>query len=537
MEMSFIQSIKNLDFKFLNSVIHLPNTIVVALFLSPAKDDWSNLSALRSIPLKYENLDLIVTNEWCCGFQKRLFFISWIPQWLIAHVDKYAPRLLMILLAVVLYLIGFLLAKIIFRVTKDKYLSLILGLASSSSSISIIVGGIGNNLFFTLPIVFILLLIITFMNITDETPSYTFMIKVLVLLVLIQFSGELTFLVGYAVCISFFLKIKKLNYIRPVLFSMGTSLVVFFYYNLIVSGPTPKFEFYNLLEFPRYIVSVFKQQFLMLNFFGRGYPDFPSGNLYLITTYILQFIILSICLVRLSNANTKLNSDSINSIDLLKFSPVFLALLLPLIYGLITGLRPGPELRYHLPFFIIFLGFFVAKLLGLLQNILSIKIASILICAMLVLSAYAATSSRVHQSNFDNMLWKKIEAKNIDEIKVVVTFNPNTNYPLPPYYSLAESDFHADWGIGGYLKWNYAYTPEVFKDFFCNLDNYKTCVGEYYYGGEKEYSSEILGSTVFIYSDYEINTKTLKIEDIFVTTKYNEYRLHVDNKCRVSLCR
>ncbi len=535
--MSLILSIKKFDFKFLNSVIHLPNTIVVAFFLSPAKDDWSNLSALQNIPLKYENLDLIVTNEWCCGFQKRLFFISWIPQWLIAHVDKYAPRLLMILLAVVLYAIGFLLANIIFRVTKDKYLSLILGLASSTSSISVIVGGIGNNLFFTLPIVFILLLIITFMNTTDETPSYIFTIKVLVLLVLIQFSGELTFLVGYAVCISFFLKIKKLNYIRPVLFSMSASLAVFFYYNLIVSGPTPKFEFYNLLELPRYIVSIFKQQFIMLNFFGRGYPDFPSGNSYLIIIYILQFITLSIYLVRLSNANPKLKSDSINSIDLLKFSPVFLALLLPLIYGLITGLRPGPELRYHLPFFIIFLGFFVAKFLGLVQNIFSIKIASILVCALLILSAYAATSSRMHQSNFDNKLWKKIASKNIDKIKVVVTFNPNTNYPLPPYYSLAESDFHADWGIGGYLKWNYAYAPEVFKDFYCNLDNYKTCVGEYYYGGEKEFSSEILRSTVFIYSDYEINTKTLEIENIFVTTKYDEYRLHVDNKCRVSLCR
>lgn len=532
---SFLQN----HFLKLNLLIHIPSSLIVAIMLRPSKDDWSNLSALRSIPISLSNLDLIVTNEWCCGFQKRLFFLSWIPQWFIAHSGSSGPRILMVCLALVLYSIGFLTGKILFSQISDARISLLAGFAASSSSVSVVVGSIGNNLFFTLPILWILILILNLMAFNPTKSSFLHFMSFTSILILVQFSGESTFLVGYLICFAFLiLNRQDFRKVKIIIFSCGTSLLVMFLYLKIVSGPTPDYNFSALRNFPDYLLSLLKQQVLMLNVFGRGYPDFPEQNWFALGVYLS---LIPILMYSVKQIRYKL-ADSLNKLNL-KVSLTYasftlLALFLPLAYGIVSGLRPGPELRYHLPFFMIF--FTIACYLLFktkLKNQLK-QSCFVVIVLLIALTSFAATNGRIAQSEVDDMVWQRIQSLATSPLEVIVTFNPYANYPMPPYHSLAESDFHADWGIGGYITWKSRSRVEIFKNFICEGSKSKrSCVGEYYYGGSKTYKAEVLRSTIFVYSDYVIDTPLLDSTQIQVSDSYDEYRKFVNDTCSKVECR
>jgi hypothetical protein len=157
---------------------------------------------------------------------------------------------------------------------------------------------------------------------------------------------------------------------------------------------------------------------------------------------------------------------------------------------------------------------------------------------VIALTSFAANTARINQSEVDDKIWQRIESTSASPLRVVVTFNPYVNYPMPPYHSLAESDFHADWGIGGYISWHSNNKVEIFKNFTCNTtDGDASCIGDYYYGGSKVYNSEVLSSTIFVYSDYVINPTELDSNAIRVSNSYNDFRKFVTSTCGNVACK
>ena len=523
----------------LNLLIHIPSSLIIAIMLRPSKDDWSNLSALRSIPISFSNLDLIVTNEWCCGFQKRLFFLSWIPQWFIAHAGSSGPRILMVCLALVLYLIGFLTGKIVFAQIADARISLLAGFAASSSSVSVVVGSIGNNLFFTLPILWILILILNLTNFNQTKSSFLHFLSFTTILILVQFSGESTFLVGYSICFAFLiLNRQDFKKVKIIIFSSSVSLLIMLLYLKIVSGPTPDYNFGALRNIPEYLLSLLKQQVLMLNVFGRGYPDFPEQNWFALGIYLflIPILIYSIKQIRFKLADSSLKLNLKVSLTYVSFT--LLGLFLPLAYGIVSGLRPGPELRYHLPFFMIFFTTACYLILKTKPKGQLKQSYFVVIFLLIALTGFAATNGRMTQSAIDDKVWQRIQSLETSPLEIVVTFNPYANYPMPPYHSFAESDFHADWGIGGYISWHSRDRVEIFKNFICEDEEIqRSCLGEYYYGGSKTYKAEVLRSAVFVYSDYVIDTPLLDSSQIQVSDSYDEYRKFVNDTCSKVECK
>jgi len=56
----------------------------------PARDDWNNWANLRDIPLSVSSFQDVLLNRWCCGHEKRTFFLSWMIQWPLTHIPKHA---------------------------------------------------------------------------------------------------------------------------------------------------------------------------------------------------------------------------------------------------------------------------------------------------------------------------------------------------------------------------------------------------------------------------------------------------------------
>jgi hypothetical protein len=206
------------------------------------------------------------------------------------------------------------------------------------------------------------------------------------------------------------------------------------------------------------------------------------------------------------------------------FVVLYITSLIPLIIGALTGVRGGSDYRYHLLPSVIFILILFSLVSGIKQD--KVKyIFCILIVLYSVLIFSRALDARLFQSQLDDKLWRKIESVSSALPKLVITYNPYTSYVMPPYFTFAESDFQADWGIAGYFSWHQNFRPMIGKRIECSENNCKVAG---YYGDSFEISVDSLKETIFIMSHTNINPKNLNISDFKVSNKFSDYLEYIE---------
>jgi hypothetical protein len=494
--------------------VHVICFIFFQNLVKPVKDDWNNFSNLRDLPLNLNSFNLIVTNTWCCNHEKRMFFLSWLIQWISSEFGSNSFRVYFLFIGALLTHIGYLTYKIMKHYKFNNNVSLLASVIVSWNPISIIIGGSANNLFLILPIIFCIYLFYLV-----EVKNRTFDIIILFTIFAILFSGEsgigvLLFYLSYKIIVSD----KKLDFV----YLFITTIVTTTLYNLFISvGPTDskfKISFSNI-QF--YVEQLISQERQIWNPNSEIYT-----RLFTIPESWFQFGLASILFILLfqimNNENILKFSRQITikkSIKFLILSIAFISFsLIPNMLGILSGSRPSPELRYHFLIFNIILATLIILIIKVARENL---IISIFLMSYILFTFITAGFTRYQQNNLDTEVWTKIsETVELEKIQFIVTHNPYANYNMPAYTSFAESDFHADWSISGYFRWNYGTKPYIFKYLECKES---ICFGTGYYSEDRTQFTYIDDSILFIMTKDFINEKNVTVDNFMVSKNYGDY--------------
>jgi hypothetical protein len=490
--------------------VSIPLGIYAATLYRPARDDWNNWANLRDIPLRFSSIPNIVKNEWCCDHEKRTFFFSWMIQWPITHLGDFAIPLLTLLIFSIIIANG-LLAVILSRRFLNSQFSILLGLFIAFGPASIVVGGWANNLFFILPVLFgLLFTTVAFFN------SEKCFLLLYPLGALTVFSGETGVpILGMAsVFILIFYKGRRKKII--VLSSLFTTCLMLFVHQSIAAGPSKAINFdYRLII--SYARSFADQELRIWKITSTIYRPHISSTEMMFAAVVIFFILM--LLLQRKQRTSKSLVRPLASLWAWILVPVLIsASLFGPIVGALTGVRPGPDLRYHYLSALV-LSLILLTVCSALKPL--IRQAFVVIATIyLVVGFVQSVGVRSNQGSIDSEVWEHIESSFGFDSKYIVTVAPDTNYPMPPYFSFAESDFQADWGIAGYLRWTYRKQVQVFSRIECNG---LTCIGLGYYGTNVDIGNDAKNHSVFIVTTAPIAPTELDAADFYVTDDFDEY--------------
>ena len=490
--------------------ISIPLGIYAATLYRPARDDWNNWANLRDIPLRFSSIPNIVKNEWCCGHEKRTFFFSWMIQWPITHLGDFAIPLLTLLIFSILILNG-LLAVILSKRFLNSQFSILLGLFIAFGPASIVVGGWANNLFFILPVLFgLLFTTVAFFD------SEKFFLLLYPLGALTVFAGETGVPILGMASVSIFIFCTGRRKKLIILSSLFFTCLMLFAHQSIAAGPSKAINFdYRLMI--SYARSFADQELRIWKITSSIYRPHISSTEVMFAAVAILFILL--LLLQRKQRTDKSFVRPLASPWAWILVPVFIsAALFGPIVGALTGVRPGPDLRYHYLSALV-LGLVLLTVCSALKPL--IRHAFVVIATIyLVVGFVQSVGVRSNQGSIDREVWEKIESNIGFDSKYIVTVAPDRNYPMPPYFSFAESDFQADWGIAGYLRWNSRLNIQVFSRIDCGDI---TCIGIGYYGTTQDIGLDAKRQSVFIFTTTSIAPDTLSASDFIVTNDFNTY--------------
>jgi hypothetical protein len=196
-----------------------------------------------------------------------------------------------------------------------------------------------------------------------------------------------------------------------------------------------------------------------------------------------------------------------------------------MILGIISGSRLGPDYRYHFPIFILTISLFLILYLYFWKD----RTFVLLLISTIIITSYSfALEVRHRQQEIDAKIWNLIESKsNYESLDGFITYNPNTNYIMPPYHSFAESDFQADWGISGKYNWFNKRRVPIYYDIKCNSSF--QCQTMDYSGTQSDIFNLNSKKFIYLYSQTQIDEAFIN-EDMFkVTSNYLEFKNFKDS--------
>jgi hypothetical protein len=515
------------NFRFLSAT-----SVLIVLFLystGPSRDDWANMTNLRGIEFNYSNVAQIFTNSWCCEHERRFFFLSWLFQWPLAHLGSFAASALYLLVGCTAAGIGwkaFVLGKQLFP---SQGWAEAFGFAAGWSASTLVVGHWANNLFFLLPVFFLLCLIQELFFTGEKYKRKT----ILVLILATEFSGESTLGLLALVLIIHILKNWKNSRERIYSFAyLGSFVVSASLYNLVVAGPTSNSFNTDTQIYKNYLATFILQEKRMWLSNGELYG---VANRSLIQ-FLVFFFIIGACFAYATlvplQSNSGLVASEFRRVNLSRGVAIALLIVLsiafPMILGILTGSRTGPDYRYHLTtslslFCLIFT--LLYKYRKLEKIILGFLVVG------LTFGSASALEASSRQRDFDIKIWDSIYSQMpSNQLTALVTFNPHNNYPMPPYHSFAESDFQADWGMAGKFAWENGSRIPIYAKMEC--DQFE-CQATDYYGTGTNLSRQKLYGVVYVLSNLAIDPDKLQVEDFRITKSYEEYVKYIEKNPKI----
>ena len=160
-----------------------------------------------------------------------------------------------------------------------------------------------------------------------------------------------------------------------------------------------------------------------------------------------------------------------------------LAVLMPMYTAAILGVRPGPDTRYLLSPTLLIVALLILMLLPLGRLIRSIAYSTLL-SSCIFLTSLLLLDVWPTQAAIDRRLWQALEASIGPETDYVLTLNnsPEANYLMPPWQSIAWSDFQADWAIQSRFRHIFGRSIEMIRR--ADLTGENSVLVEGYYGSK-----------------------------------------------------
>ena len=458
-----------------------------------ARDDWNHYVNMRDLHMNSSVIEAvwsIATNDWFGAHELRVFFGSFLTHYVVSVVGG--------LSSLAIYAIqggmhvasaaiaGWIMWKLLRSRQAGVVTALLLTFAPTIAQPAMWI----NNLFFVQPW-FLLCLVVALLM--AKKRSFLWTIITAVLAVACQFSGEATIPLLYGVLALFAvldLRVAtswgaRLRAVTPIVVS-AVSMTVY----LIGVATRPEG---TQLQIPTWEALVsyaqgVREQFLAMSDVTSGQYGLESVGSSLATVLIaLALCLLAVAGILWAPAGMLASRTQQWRVLAVLFCCLLLTLV-PLFLGMVTGARPGPDLRYlYVPSLIFYL-LIVVIVLMVAQSLgsRSMRVIKALFCVLIVYSICATTFNIVdiwgQQRRIDNGIWAKADALLDGSTQAIVTFNPNHQYLMAPYLSNAVSDFQADWGVAGRVSWLHPEWErlEVFRD--AHLDPSGAIAFRGYYG-------------------------------------------------------
>lgn len=500
-------------------------TVTIVFFLRPARDDWNNWSNLRELDkLNLTSWFSIFSNSWCCSHEKRIFMFSWFVQWLLVDLSSLSPYLIHLLLIAVIGWISFRIFSVSVLFGLPLRTSKFVAILTAFSPVTVVVGLWSNNLFFVLPVALALELLCQTMK-----PNFS-LFKIGSILLLSILAGESAIFLNFLIILfSILLRENRIEKFKLFGLFLGASIFIILYRELVAAGPDSILNFRSLSSLTAYFEGFSKQFVNLLSLRSESYKlaEIHWVRAFFLLTLQLLFIVL---VTKKNKSHPPVNTSHFIN----KLSPLVRVMILgsfaastflPLIMGVILGIRTGSDYRYLFVPFVFsllllssFLNYFTDLKVGVK------RVALVLFLCYSSLLSVVALEMRFNQADLDRKIWKNIENFPQNSPEIIVTYNPYTAYVMPPYYSFAESDFQADWGVAGYIKWSKGYRPIVVKEMKCSE---VSCSLTDYYGNVSELDAQYRNRAIYLMSNKVISPHTLSLQDFTITNDYDEYRTYV----------
>ena len=429
-------------------------------------------------------------------------------QWPLTHIAEHTETLMGVLLATVLLINGFL-ALHLSQSVLPKFHAALLGLFVALGPGAVIVGGWANNLFFILPTLFAQLFVLA--NLSQRFRK----LPILLLLSLASvFSGETGVFAISAGAVLLIVSQRHRGAKRQLIFVLISTVIVLMIHRRFLAGPSTQITVDPLMLYG-YLKTYIWQEFYIWN--PQSWLYRPGVSLLFLPIFFGAVTILLLTRHITTSLTFHGKVFQINLVLVVIMFLFFCSLLAPLA-GAVTGVRPAPDFRYH------YFSYCVASLMLTYLIARSPKTIRLLgtafLSAFLLYGSMQSLTARARQAELDQNLWAEIETIMKPDDKYIVTFAPDRNYPMPAYYSFAESDFQADWGISGYLRWTSQKGFQVYAKLKCEFD---TCKGSGYYGLQDTLSKDAQFKTVFIYTAIRQSPDNLSISDFTISRNYIDY--------------
>ncbi len=525
------------------TLISLSGFVIIGVrTLGFVRDDWNhyvNMRALHNEHSVLEALQLLASNDWFGAHELRIFFGSFVTHYVIAGLGAAAPFTIyavqLLMHAASAVIVGW----IVWRMTGSQVgaaaAAIVLTYAPTTSQGALWV----NNLFFVQP--WFLLCLTALILIARRIPRPWMLTLATITGLLCQFSGEATIPVLYGLlAIAAVVQWRESSRWRqrlataiPITVNL---LALSLYLTVVVTRPPTTALTWPTSELLDGYVEGVRRQFGELTDISS--VQYGAGSVPFTAVAIIAIIIIgAVSVAALFTASPRMSPGRARLLRLLGCLVFGLLLsFLPMLAGIVTGARTGPDLRYlYVPSQLMYASLVVlllavARELGH-RGITAYRIlVSIAACYFIALTTYNIIDIWGSQQRVDDRIWAQVDALVTERTTTIITFNPNHQYLMAPYHSNAISDFQADWGVAGRISWLHPTWPRpgVFRD--AQLLPSKDLALRGYYGDATscipadQLSADGPDDVLYVTYDYGPTFSDLIDSPLLVTRDFAEYQ-------------
>lgn len=516
------------------SVAFIPMGI---LNLGFVRDDWNHYVNMRDLHVRenwWDALALLITNEWFGAHELRIFFGSFVVHYLISPMGEWTSATAYFILLSMHVGAALVVGWTLWRVLRSQPLAMtamvVLTYWPTMSQPAIW----ANNLFFVQPW-FLFSLTLASVVLLWRKPIVSAVAASLLGLVTV-FSGEaiIPLMLGAFGVLPILTLMITRNPRRSLASALPLVVLIVglgVYLMCVVTWPSQSaLDISRLQSSWDYLLGA-KEQFLSLTDpwsarYGGGSVDASGSTLLL----VVALVATSVVALFYSRTPRPPRFPRRRVATFLLLGGGLLLSITPWLLGVVTGSRPGPDLRYlYIPSAMLILLVILAVDSLNASSRSALRALGMVGVVGLIATSISVTTFNVrdvwgNQREVDARIWNAIDHYLGPQTRAIVTYHPEHPYLMAPYHSNAVSDFQADWGVAGRIGWKH---PEwtrvaVFRD-AAVVDG--EVVGLHYYdtGTTCLGKPSVAGEVIYITYDYGPEFGDLLTSPLAVTTDVADF--------------